>query len=204
MTVVDTLALCDATTPTLARLAARWRDLLPAFGPVDVLCGNALGGAVAQALLPHVDPATAVLLVSGPARTDAVLERRLTEIADLAAAGRTEAALGLLHRRVQPAGTPLPARPPPRHPPVTARRPPAACPGDCGCCAGSTSPRPSGPIPARCSRSSVAAPSWSPCGTPPPRRTTGCTSSPGPACAPTPNSRQRCPRSSRPCCGRRD
>ncbi|MGA5352619.1 hypothetical protein [Streptomyces sp. LPB2020-019-1HS] len=108
VTVVDTLALCDATTPTLARLAARWRDLLPAFGPVDVLCGNALGGAVAQALLPHVDPATAVLLVSGPARTDAVLERRLTEIADLAAAGRTEAALGLLHRRVQPAGTPTP------------------------------------------------------------------------------------------------
>jgi hypothetical protein len=37
-------------------------------------------------------------------------------------------------------------------------------------------------------------PSSSPSGTPPPPRTTGCTSPPGPACAPTPNSPPRSPR----------
>ncbi|MBC2867060.1 hypothetical protein H1R13_19435 [Streptomyces mexicanus] len=204
VTVVDTLALCDGTTDSLARVTARWRALLPAFGPVDLLCGNALGGAVAQALLPYVDPATAVLLVSGPARTDAVLEQRLARIADLAAAGRTAEALALLHRRVLPADAPSPGPTATRTPPGPTRRRPAGWPGDCACCAGSTSPRPYGPIRAPCSRSSAAAPNWSPCGTPPPHRTTGCTSSPGPVCAPTPNSPQRCPRSSRHCCGRRD
>jgi pimeloyl-ACP methyl ester carboxylesterase len=126
VTVVDTLALCDGTTDSLARVTARWRALLPAFGPVDLLCGNALGGAVAQALLPYVDPATAVLLVSGPARTDAVLEQRLARIADLAAAGRTAEALALLHRRVLPADAPSPGptatRTPTRTDPEAARR----------------------------------------------------------------------------------
>ncbi|MEV6946454.1 hypothetical protein AB0N07_31640 [Streptomyces sp. NPDC051172] len=105
VTVVDTLSLWDEEADSMDSFVARWRALLPTFGPVDLLCGNALGGAVAQALLPDVDPATAVLLVSGPARTDAVLEERLLEIADLAAAGRADAALALLHRRVLPDGT---------------------------------------------------------------------------------------------------
>ncbi|MGW2544473.1 hypothetical protein ACWC5I_27250, partial [Kitasatospora sp. NPDC001574] len=73
VTVADTLALWDEEVTSLAGLAARWREVLPTFGPVDVLCGNALGGAVAQALLPDIDPATAVLLVSGPARSDTAL-----------------------------------------------------------------------------------------------------------------------------------
>ncbi|MFJ9006926.1 alpha/beta fold hydrolase [Streptomyces canus] len=102
VTVVDTLSLWDEEVDSMASFVARWRALLPRFGPVDLLCGNALGGAVAQALLPYVDPTTAALLVSGPARTDPLLEDRLTDIANLAAAGRTEAALALLHRRVQP------------------------------------------------------------------------------------------------------
>ncbi|MFB6890757.1 alpha/beta fold hydrolase [Kitasatospora sp. NPDC056327] len=104
VTVADTLALWDEEVTTLAGLAARWLEVLPTFGPVDLLCGNALGGAVAQALLPSLDPATAALLVSGPARSDALLAERLGEIADLAAAGRPAAALDLLHRRVQPEG----------------------------------------------------------------------------------------------------
>ncbi|MEU2271184.1 alpha/beta hydrolase [Streptomyces olindensis] len=108
VTVVDTLALLDEDVRTLGDLVARWRALLPEFGPVDLLCGNALGGAVAQGLLPYVAPETGVLLVSGPARSDALLEQRLTEIADLAATGHTDAALALLHHRVLPDGTPAP------------------------------------------------------------------------------------------------
>lgn len=104
VTVVDTLSLWDEEIDSLDSLVARCRALLTRYGPVDLLCGNALGGAVAQALLPGVAPETAVLLVSGPARTDALLEARLTEIADLAAGGRSDYALALLDRRVQPQG----------------------------------------------------------------------------------------------------
>jgi hypothetical protein len=104
VTVVDTLGAWDEEIGSLDSLTARWRALLPRFGPVDLLCGNALGGALAQALLPDVAPGTAVLLVSGPARSDALLEARLARIADLAANGRADAALALLHRRVQPRG----------------------------------------------------------------------------------------------------
>ncbi|MBN0047137.1 alpha/beta hydrolase [Streptomyces actuosus] len=104
VTVVDTLSLWDEEIDSLDSLAARWRALLTRWGPVDLLCGNALGGAVAQALLPDVPHDTAVLLVSGPARTDALLETRLTEIAELAAGGRSGQALALLDQRVQPHG----------------------------------------------------------------------------------------------------
>ncbi|MFF4060665.1 hypothetical protein ACFYZ8_27010 [Streptomyces sp. NPDC001668] len=106
VTVVDTLSLWDEEVDSMASFVARWRALLPRFGRVDLLCGNALGGAVAQALLPYVDPATAALLVSGPARTDPLLESRLTAIADLASTGDAEAALALLNHRVLPAGPP--------------------------------------------------------------------------------------------------
>ncbi|MYS44359.1 alpha/beta hydrolase [Streptomyces sp. SID5998] len=104
VTVVDTLAAWDEETDSLESFAARWRALLPRFGHVDLLCGNALGGALAQALLPDVAPGTAVLLVSGPARSDALLDARLAQIADLAAGGRSDSALALLSRRVQPRG----------------------------------------------------------------------------------------------------
>ncbi|MGW7549355.1 alpha/beta fold hydrolase, partial [Streptomyces sp. NPDC054770] len=102
VTVVDTLSLWDEEADSMSAFVARWRALLPDFGRVDLLCGNALGGAVAQALLPDCAPDTAALLVSGPARTDPVLEQRLTQIADLAASGRPGAALALLNRRVLP------------------------------------------------------------------------------------------------------
>ncbi|NEB36886.1 alpha/beta hydrolase [Streptomyces sp. SID14515] len=104
VTVVDTLSAWDEGCHSMDAFVARWQALLPQYGPVDLLCGNALGGAVAQALLPHVAPATAALLVSGPARSDALLESRLTEIADLAAGGRSDYALSLLNQRVQPHG----------------------------------------------------------------------------------------------------
>ncbi|GHC70369.1 hypothetical protein GCM10010507_56520 [Streptomyces cinnamoneus] len=106
VTVVDTLAAWDEDVTSLAALTDRWRTLLPRFGPFDLLCGNALGGALAQALLPAVDPATGVLLVSAPAVADALLESRLTEIADAAGAGRLAESLALLHHYVLPEGTP--------------------------------------------------------------------------------------------------
>ncbi|MFF5782338.1 alpha/beta fold hydrolase [Streptomyces virginiae] len=105
VTVADTLSLWDETVDSMAAFTARWRELLPGFGPVDLLCGNALGGAVAQALLPEAGPATAALLVSGPTHTDAPLEARLGEIAELAASGRPGEALALLNRRVLPSGS---------------------------------------------------------------------------------------------------
>lgn len=108
VTVVDTLSARDGRdgeADSMTALVASWRARLPGFGAVDLLCGNGLGGAVAQALLTGVSPATAVLLVSGPARTDTILRQRLTEIADLAAAGRAGEALALLGRRVLPHGS---------------------------------------------------------------------------------------------------
>lgn len=113
VTVVDTLALWEPGMTELAHLTDAWADQVSA-DPPDLLCGNALGGAVAQGLLDRLPPHTPVLLVSGPARSDAVLDRRLAEIADLAAAGQLSAALDLLARRVRPhddAGVPEPAVP---------------------------------------------------------------------------------------------
>lgn len=136
VTVVDTLSAWDEQIDSLAALAARWRELLGRYGPVDLLCGNALGGAVAQALLPDLAPHTAALLVSGPARSDAVLEARLTEIAELAATGRSGEALALLGRRVQPHDRSVPPGPAP--PNRTTRRRGAASQAGCGCCAAST------------------------------------------------------------------
>ncbi|RSN54704.1 alpha/beta hydrolase [Streptomyces sp. WAC 04229] len=104
VTVVDTLSAWDEGIDSMDAFVARWHALLAPYGPVDLLCGNALGGAVGQALLPHVAPGTAALFVSGPARSDALLESRLTRIADLAAGGRSGQALALLNRRVLPHG----------------------------------------------------------------------------------------------------
>ncbi|MCA6094914.1 hypothetical protein LE181_22420, partial [Streptomyces sp. SCA3-4] len=105
VTVVDTLAAWDEDITSLAAFTDRWRELLPRVGPFDLLCGNALGGALAQALLPSVPPATGVLLVSAPTVADAVLEQRLTQIADAARAGDLAGSLALLDHCVRP-GTP--------------------------------------------------------------------------------------------------
>ncbi|SFT75308.1 hypothetical protein SAMN04487904_107144 [Actinopolyspora lacussalsi subsp. righensis] len=100
--VVDTLSMLDDSTATLAALAEHWSAWLPRLGHLDLVCGNALGGAVAQYLLPHLPPSTGVLLVSGPARTDATLERRLATIAEPAEAGHPHESLAALARAVLP------------------------------------------------------------------------------------------------------
>ncbi|MBC3840000.1 hypothetical protein GXW82_06740 [Streptacidiphilus sp. 4-A2] len=91
----------------------------PRFGDIDLLCGNALGGALAQALLGELPPTTAALLVSGPARTDGVLDARLARIAEMAEAGRVGEALRLLSLRILPEGA-LPPRLPAEAPPPPA------------------------------------------------------------------------------------
>lgn len=106
VTVVDTLSLLDSSVSSLDELAARWRAELA--GPVDLLAGNALGGAIAQLLATELDPADGVLLVSAPTRADAVLTSRLAEIAELAERCQLSAALQLLDARVRPEGVPSP------------------------------------------------------------------------------------------------
>jgi pimeloyl-ACP methyl ester carboxylesterase len=103
---VDTLGLPDAATGSMGALVEQWRTLLPDFGPVDLIGGNALGGAVAQGLLAHCPANTPALLVSGPARSDTVLDARLGEIADHAFKGQARQALALLAARVLPEGHP--------------------------------------------------------------------------------------------------
>ncbi|MEC3980938.1 alpha/beta fold hydrolase [Amycolatopsis sp. H20-H5] len=112
VTVVDTLSLADETMTGVPELAARWSAELAELGPVELLLGNALGGAVAQALAPVVEPSRGVALVSSPTRADPVLAERLTSVAVLAESGNVEASLALLERLVQPEG----AGPPPPRP----------------------------------------------------------------------------------------
>jgi pimeloyl-ACP methyl ester carboxylesterase len=104
VTVVDTLSLWDVSTTTVRELAERWRNEIRRFGEVDLLVGNALGGAVAQALAGALSPSCGVLLVSSPTLADSVLGDRLSAIAVLAEQGRLGEALALLGRRVLPEG----------------------------------------------------------------------------------------------------
>ncbi|MGW7413915.1 alpha/beta fold hydrolase [Streptomyces sp. NPDC054863] len=107
--VVDTLAAWDESIPSMEEFADRWHRILTqyedGFGTPQLICGNALGGALAQALLTRLAPETAALLVSGPAVTDTLLDSRLTEIAELAEDGALGASLALLDHYVKSHGT---------------------------------------------------------------------------------------------------
>lgn len=105
VTVLDTLCLLDPWVIGVRDLAARWAVELDQFGPIDLLVGNALGGAVAQALLEIVSPLDGALLISSPTTVDGVLEQRLGAIAALAEQGDVPAAIALLRRRVSSEGT---------------------------------------------------------------------------------------------------
>jgi pimeloyl-ACP methyl ester carboxylesterase len=103
VTVFDTLSLLD-DGDDLSSLSSRWADVLAAeYGRVDLLAGNALGGAVVTAMLstPWANQAR-VLLLSSPTVADSRLSRRLDAIAHRAAAGRFSEALRLLEFRVAP------------------------------------------------------------------------------------------------------
>ncbi|MEU1532512.1 hypothetical protein [Streptomyces fagopyri] len=124
VTVYDTLSLlCDGDD--LKALADRWaRHLAPhgdgAHGPSsvtapDLLVGNALGGAVVQALLAHEWTRHArVLLLSGPTVADDELDTKLERIAAAVEAQGLSSALRLLDEAVRGPGPRPGATTPPR------------------------------------------------------------------------------------------
>ncbi|MFJ2744449.1 hypothetical protein ACIO3O_32900 [Streptomyces sp. NPDC087440] len=118
VTVYDTLSLLH-DGDDLKALVNRWAPYLAAAAP-DLLAGNALGGAVVQALLAQEWTRRArVLLLSGPTVADDELNTTLERIASAVANQGLPAALRLLDEAVRgpdrPAATaPAPA---PDHPP---------------------------------------------------------------------------------------
>lgn len=102
VTIFDTLSLL-AENDDLASLSLRWNKILDGYDRIDLLAGNALGGAVVTTMLtaPLARQAR-VLLVSSPTVADARLSQRLEAIASMAAEGRLPDALRLLEFRVAP------------------------------------------------------------------------------------------------------
>lgn len=111
--VFDTLSLLGEAEESLPAFARRWQQELQALGPIDLLAGSALGGAVVQSLLglPIGSSIGRVLLLSSPALADGILDGRLGRMADLALLGDLERALQLLDEWVQPASRILPSGP---------------------------------------------------------------------------------------------
>lgn len=96
----------DLTTFTQA-----WRHILQGLGPLQLLAGSALGGAVVQGLLGSRwgRGIPAALLVSAPTAADARLDQRLGLMAQLARDGELQLALEFLDRWILPEGqAPLP------------------------------------------------------------------------------------------------
>ena len=103
--VVDTLSRLDDSVTSVSDLAARWATEAQ---EADLVAGNALGGAVVQALLPSLD-SVPVLLVSAPTKADRVLASKLASIAD---ADDLTTSLRRLAELVAPQGILVPATPP--------------------------------------------------------------------------------------------
>lgn len=107
--LIDTVAPAEASM-TVQDLTDLWYERIGSDAAPDLICGNALGGAVALAYAARLGGSTPVLAVSGPGRSDATLARRLEEIADLAARDMVDEALSLLRQRIVPGNAPtLPA-----------------------------------------------------------------------------------------------
>lgn len=92
----------------LAALTQAWRYVLQGLGPVQLLAGSALGGAVVQGLLGSRwgQDIPAALLVSAPTEADSRLDQRLGLMAQLARDGELQLALEFLDRWVLPEGQP--------------------------------------------------------------------------------------------------
>lgn len=91
---------------TLNTFSERWAELLQPWGIPDVLVGVALGGALALELVRTSSLAStaALLLLSSPAKADAILDARLGRMAELARLGHVEEAKRLLDALVLPEG----------------------------------------------------------------------------------------------------
>ncbi|MGI4840196.1 MAG: hypothetical protein ACRYF9_21545 [Janthinobacterium lividum] len=97
--IFDSLSLQPAPED-LPTFADAWRRILQGLGPIQLLAGSALGGAVVQSLLASRWAASipATLLISAPTQADSQLDERLGYMAQLAAAGElTEALRWLEH-----------------------------------------------------------------------------------------------------------
>lgn len=104
--VFDSLSLPVACGETLNTFSERWAELLQPWGIPDVLVGVALGGALALELVRTSSLAStaALLLLSSPAKADAILDARLGRMAELAQLGHVEEAKRLLDALVLPEG----------------------------------------------------------------------------------------------------
>ncbi|CAM5250087.1 hypothetical protein GCM10010329_08050 [Streptomyces spiroverticillatus] len=117
VTVYDTLSLLHEGDD-LKALVNRWAPHLAA-APPDLLAGNALGGAVVQALLAQEWTHRArVLLLSAPTVADDVLNTTLERIAAAVTDRGLPAALRLLEEAVRGPGRPTTTRPAPTEPPL--------------------------------------------------------------------------------------
>lgn len=103
--VYDSLSLLSDRDCDLSAFAERWLPHLEALGPIDLLAGSALGGALVQTLLatPLARHVNAALLISAPTVADQVLDQRLGAMAALARAGKLKAVSDLLECYVMPA-----------------------------------------------------------------------------------------------------
>lgn len=108
VTLFDTLSLLDARVTCVGELASRWLTELSASGPVELLGGNALGGAVVQALVRRLAPVHGTFVVSGPTRVDEALASKLAMVADAADNTTLSNALATLQRLVIPVGAAAP------------------------------------------------------------------------------------------------
>jgi hypothetical protein len=101
--IFDSLSLQPAPRD-LATFADAWRQILQGLGPIELLAGSALGGALVQRLLASRWAAQipATLLISAPSQADDQLDDRLGFMAELAAAGELTEALRCLEHWVAP------------------------------------------------------------------------------------------------------
>ncbi|MBU4636347.1 alpha/beta hydrolase [Pseudomonas chlororaphis] len=112
--IFDTLSLLTDNDEPFADFTQRWAEVLEPLGPIALIAGSALGGAVVQGLLATGvgRQAAQALLISSPTRADKILDRRLGAMADLASAGDVDTALMLLDQWVLPARAKPAARQP--------------------------------------------------------------------------------------------
>ena len=104
--VFDSLSIPVVPDETLSAFSERWAKQLQPWGIPEVLVGVALGGALALELVSTSPLAStpALLLLSSPAKADAILDARLGRMAQLAQVGRVEEAKRLLEALVLPEG----------------------------------------------------------------------------------------------------
>lgn len=112
--IFDTLSLLAEDHEDFVSFTQRWAAVLEPLGPIGLIAGSALGGAVVQGLLATTvgQQVARALLISSPTKADKILDRRLGTMAELASAGDVDTALMLLDQWVLPAHVKPPVRQP--------------------------------------------------------------------------------------------